>query len=119
MKYYAHTALDGDGDCLPEQAWQPLADHLRNVAALARGFAAAFDAEKEAELAGLLHDLGKYAARFQQRLHNPAIHGINHWASGAETEQESCFRTLVSYDAPTTRNDRRRRTRVHRILGSP
>ena len=29
------------------------------------------------------------------------------------------IRTLVSYDAPTTTDDRRRRTCVHRILGSP
>lgn len=82
-KFYAHTAL-GEGDnCLPEQAWQPLADHLRNVAALARATAAAFGAEKEAEVAGLLHDLGKYA-RFQQHLQNPAIHRINHWAAGMD-----------------------------------
>ncbi len=40
--------------------------------------------ETEAELAGLLHDLGKYAARFQQRLRDPSIHGINHWAAGAK-----------------------------------
>jgi CRISPR-associated endonuclease/helicase Cas3 len=39
---------------------------------------------EEAELAGLLHDLGKYAQRFQQRLKYPAtVSGVNHWAAGA------------------------------------
>lgn len=84
-RYYAHTAEDAEGNRLPESSgkWQPLADHLRNVAELAAEFAAPFGAGDEARLAGLLHDLGKYAARFQARLHDPRIHGINHWAAGA------------------------------------
>jgi CRISPR-associated endonuclease/helicase Cas3 len=49
---------------------------------LAKRFAAPLGLADEAELAGLLHDLGKYAERFQSRLRNPAIHGINHWAAG-------------------------------------
>jgi CRISPR-associated endonuclease/helicase Cas3 len=53
------------------------------VAFIARGFAEPLGLAGEAELAGLLHDLGKYAERFQARLLNPAIHGINHWAAGA------------------------------------
>jgi hypothetical protein len=52
------------------------------VAGLAKQFAAPLGFPAEAELAGLLHDLEKYAVRFQARLHNPAIHGINHWAAG-------------------------------------
>ena len=85
MIHYAHTANGPDGESLLESSgqWQPLADHLRNVAELAAGFAAPFGAAEEARLAGLLHDLGKYAARFQQRLRDPHIHGINHWAAGA------------------------------------
>lgn len=62
---------------------QPLANHLRNVADLAAEFARPLGLEQEARLAGLLHDLGKYAQRFQQRLNDPSIHGINHWAAGA------------------------------------
>lgn len=85
MTYHAHTAEDTRGNPLPESSgqWQPLAVHLCNVAKLAKQFAAPLGLSAEAELAGLLHDLGKYAERFQVRLRNPAIHGINHWAAGA------------------------------------
>ena len=84
MTYYAHTATGEDGKPLPEDSgkWQSLATHLSSVADLAGRFAEPFNLAEEARLAGLLHDLGKYADRFQGRLHNPAIHGINHWAAG-------------------------------------
>lgn len=70
MTYYAHTAEGPDGNPLPESSgkWQPLADHLRNVAKLAARFAAPFRASEEARLAGLLHDLGKYRDEFQSYL---------------------------------------------------
>ena len=70
QRYYAHTAEDAQGKRLPESSgrWQPLADHLRNVAELAATFAAPFGASDEARLAGLLHDLGKYRAEFQAYL---------------------------------------------------
>jgi CRISPR-associated endonuclease/helicase Cas3 len=70
MPYFAHTAEDAQGNALPEQSgtWQPLARHLRNVAALARQFAQPLGLAEEAELAGWLHDLGKYRAEFQQML---------------------------------------------------
>ena len=58
--YYAHTAEDERGDRLPEDRWQPLATHLRNVADLARKFAIPLGLATEVKLAGLLHDLGKY-----------------------------------------------------------
>ena len=35
MDYFAHTATGPDGERLPEQHWQPLSVHLRNVAGLA------------------------------------------------------------------------------------
>lgn len=67
--YYAHTATlpDGSPDS-DESHWQPLKEHLRNVAELAARFAAPFGAADEARLAGLLHDLGKYRAEFQAYL---------------------------------------------------
>jgi len=90
MKFYAHTAEDDTGKRLPESSgkWQPLRTHLRNVANLAKQFAAPLGLSAEAELAGLLHDLGKYGQRFQARLRDPSIHGINHWAAGAACAAE-------------------------------
>jgi CRISPR-associated endonuclease/helicase Cas3 len=84
VNYYAHTATFADGSPDPDTGrWQPLADHLRQVASIARRFGEPLGLGDEAELAGLLHDLGKYSERFQARLRNPAVRGINHWAAGA------------------------------------
>jgi CRISPR-associated endonuclease/helicase Cas3 len=88
-EYYAHTAELPDGTRDPNKDhWQPLSTHLRNVATLAKRFAMPLGLAAEAELAGLLHDLGKYAERFQARLRNPSIHGINHWAAGTTHARE-------------------------------
>ena len=62
-KYYAHS-LAGR----PPSEWQPLEQHLRNVAELARGFAESFGAGDWGYLAGLWHDLGKFAFEFQNML---------------------------------------------------
>lgn len=76
MNYYAHTATLADGSPDPDTGrWQTLGDHLRQVAALARRFGEPLGLGDEAELAGLLHDLGKYSERFQARLRNPAVRG--------------------------------------------
>ena len=42
-----------------------LSEHIANTANLAKGFAGVFGCEKTADLAGLLHDLGKYTHAFQ------------------------------------------------------
>lgn len=92
MTFYAHTAEGEDAKRLPESSgtWQLLSAHLRNVARLAKQFARPLGLEREADLAGMLHDLGKYTARFQARLRNPVtIHGVNHWAAGAVWAAES------------------------------
>jgi len=62
-KYYAHS-LDGK----PPSDWQPLEDHLKNVAEMARSFAESFDAGDWGYLAGLWHDIGKYSDEFQKML---------------------------------------------------
>jgi len=83
MKFYAHTAAGPDGKPDPDESrWQLLRDHLRNVATLARTFAEPLRLGDAAALAGWLHDLGKYSHKFQQRLRDPRIHGINHWSVG-------------------------------------
>lgn len=62
-KYYAHS-LEGK----PPAHWQPLEEHLKNVARLAADFARPFGGEEWAYLAGLWHDLGKYSNAFQAKL---------------------------------------------------
>ena len=89
MPYYAHTAETKTGERLSREHWQPLAEHLRNVAERAGQFAAPCGLADEARLAGLLHDLGKYGKRFQQRLADPSVRGVNHWAPGAYAAWQS------------------------------
>lgn len=58
MNYYAHS-LEGQ----PKEQWQPLDEHLRNVAELAAEFAKPFGGEDWAWIAGLWHDLGSPPSR--------------------------------------------------------
>ena len=73
--YFAHSA-----NTIGEH--HPLRRHLEGVAGLARGFADKTPWADEACLAGLLHDLGKYADRFQARLRGEDS-GLDHWSQGA------------------------------------
>lgn len=75
MPFYAHSANAAN-------LWHPLCEHLASVANLARLSASSTPWAGEAELAGLLHDLGKYADRFQLRLEGKES-GLDHWSQGA------------------------------------
>ncbi len=77
-RFYAHS-LEGQ----PKEAWQLLEEHLRNVAALAQGFAEVFAAGEWGYLAGLWHDLGKYAAEFQRYLEGDGSR-VDHATAGAQ-----------------------------------
>ncbi|MEK6967400.1 MAG: CRISPR-associated endonuclease Cas3'', partial [Nanoarchaeota archaeon] len=60
-EYFAHSLENR-----PPQQWQKLDEHLKNVATLARQFAEPFGGGEWAELAGWLHDIGKYSKEFQK-----------------------------------------------------
>lgn len=83
-KPYAHT-FEGVG---PE-GWQPLDDHLRNVAALASGFADAFGYARWGYALGILHDGGKVSPEFQARLFGGAGKSFDHAELGAVMAEES------------------------------
>jgi CRISPR-associated endonuclease/helicase Cas3 len=64
-KFYAHS-LPGQ----PIEEWQPLEDHLDNVAKMAAEFAGFFGAESWGSIAGYHHDLGKRKNAWQAYLRN-------------------------------------------------
>jgi CRISPR-associated endonuclease/helicase Cas3 len=74
---YAHSLIGR-----PEAEWEPLEEHLARVAELAALFASAFGAREWGRLAGLWHDLGKYQAKFQERLRGSA-ESVEHAGAGA------------------------------------
>ncbi len=87
-RFWAHTKPGG-----PEDAWEPLEEHLARVATLASAFAAPFGASHWAHLAGLWHDLGKYSNAFQRYLersadadvHQAELQGkVDHSTAGAQ-----------------------------------
>lgn len=74
-KYYAHSVND-------YKKWHLLKEHLASVSRLSGEHVTGWKGEDEAKLAGLLHDLGKYGDRFQNRL-NGIGSGLDHWSQGA------------------------------------
>ena len=63
-RYLAHVRQDKDGSYVIHD----LEEHLRAVAGLAASHASAMGSADWAHLAGLWHDLGKYAKEFQRRI---------------------------------------------------
>ena len=64
---------------------QTVYEHLTGTAELAKQFAAAFGAEEDGYLLGLLHDIGKYSDAFQRRLDGGVR--VDHSTAGAK---EAC-----------------------------
>jgi CRISPR-associated endonuclease/helicase Cas3 len=63
IQYFAHSRADR-----PPSDWEPLLDHLENVARRAEQFAGKFGVGTWGRQLGLWHDLGKYNSRFQHYL---------------------------------------------------
>ena len=84
-EFYAHSR-----NGKPPEEWHRLEDHLKKVAEMARKFGNEFKAGDWAYLAGLWHDLGKYAQAFQNKLraaagneaHLEAKARVNHSTAG-------------------------------------
>lgn len=72
----AHISPDGSRS-------QSIRDHLQGTAALAGQFGSAFGAGEPAALSGLVHDIGKYSAAFQRRLHG-SPERVDHATAGAQ-----------------------------------
>ncbi len=91
--YYAHSTENID-----KSDWQPLSEHLLNVADLAGTFAAVFGAEKWGNYAGLLHDAGKATAAFIGRLEGKPQR-VDHSTYGARLAKERTGKLglLLSY----------------------
>lgn len=77
-RFFAHTKPGR-----PLEEWEPLEEHLANVARLAGEFAAALGAKDWGYLAGLWHDLGKYRDSFQRYLRS----------AGGASEDSGCEET--------------------------
>lgn len=93
MNFYAHSVKQND-----KSDWQLLADHLNSVGDMAAGFADAFGASAMANVAGRLHDLGKYTEAFQKRLEGDPKR-VNHATRGAiiAIEHYGQFGVLLAY----------------------
>ncbi|MEQ6885433.1 CRISPR-associated endonuclease Cas3'' [Salicola sp. Rm-C-2C1-2] len=91
--FFAHSTERED-----QADWQLLHEHLESTAALAESNAAPFACGSMARVMGLLHDLGKYAPRFQKRLQGESIK-VDHATRGAmvASERFGDIGTLLAY----------------------
>ena len=80
MKFLAHTK-DGK-HFIGEENSQTLQDHLKNVSKYMEQFSSDFDAGEIGALLGLVHDLGKYQQKFQDRIRGHSVR-VDHATAGA------------------------------------
>ncbi|MDQ0157554.1 CRISPR-associated helicase Cas3' [Robertmurraya andreesenii] len=86
--FYAHTK-----EGVPEEEWQPLEEHLKNVSRLAGEFAGKFGNKEMGELIGLAHDIGKYGKEFQERLKG-SNKRVDHSSAGAKLMKQKYGDTI-------------------------
>lgn len=95
--FFAHSIENSDGS-----DWEPLADHLVDVAARSSEYGRPLGLAPICNLAGLLHDLGKYNPEFQLRLRG-ATHKVDHSTAGAAVvrqfagDGDQIFAELIGY----------------------
>ena len=75
MEYLAH--IDGDRQ-------QTIIEHLQGTAELAGEFAGKFGKADWGYCCGLLHDIGKYSAEFQRKIHENLDIKVDHSTAGAK-----------------------------------
>jgi len=76
MKYLAHISDDGKRE-------QSIKSHLEETALLAKGFAGEFGCGDWGYFCGMLHDVGKYSAKFQGRIRGSG-EAVDHATAGAQ-----------------------------------
>lgn len=76
MNYIAHKRIETD-----EQE-QPLIEHLKNVSDLSEQFADCLNLSEYAKVIGMLHDIGKYSNRFQERINGDDKIKVDHSSCG-------------------------------------
>lgn len=87
-KYLAHVSEDKTRE-------QTILEHLSGTANLAGQFAAEFGFEDWGYCEGMLHDIGKYSLKFQDRLQGSEIR-VDHATAGAQVcnAQGGCYQIL-------------------------
>ena len=78
MDYIAHLRSETD------KKEQPLYEHIKNVAELSKKFSECLILSDYAEIIGMLHDIGKYSNRFQQRINGNDKIKVDHSTCGAQ-----------------------------------
>lgn len=77
MNYIAHKRGESDNEV------QLLLEHLKNVSELSKKFAECLNLSDYAEIIGMLHDIGKYSDKFQQRINGAEI-SVDHSTCGTQ-----------------------------------
>lgn len=97
-EYYAHSK-----DGVHKTEWQKLIDHLKNTASLAVELGHDAGVSELAQVAGLMHDIGKYSDGFQRRL-TGSSQRVDHATAGAReilslfpTEHQKDMAHILAY----------------------